>query len=220
MTQTTAPPRGVSALPAPPANRLRRPSWRDPRLIVGVLLVAVSVAAGSWVVTAAQAATPVWVARGTLTPGTELTAQQLEVADVRLTAAQLPAYLDGTAPVPSDRVVMRTIQPGELVPRSALGDRASLDVHPVPLTVPDPGASVVEGAVVDLWFVPESGEGAPEPSALAHGLTVAEVSRPTGAFSQGQTVVHVLVPQAELPQVLAATAVSGSVRVVPVLSGS
>src|SRR5690554_501348 len=90
----TAPPRSASSLPAPPANRLRRPSWRDPRLVVGLLLVAVSVAAGSWVVTSAQAATPVWVTRDTLTPGAAVTSQHLEVASVRLTAAQLSAYLD------------------------------------------------------------------------------------------------------------------------------
>lgn len=220
---TTAPARtpGIAApLPAPSANRLRRPSWRDPRLVVGLLLVAASVAAGSWVVSAAQASTPVWVARETLTPGTEITARVLEVAEVRLTSGQLAAYLDATEPVPSGHVVLRTVQPGELVPRSALGDGDTLALHPVPLTVPDPGASVTEGAVVDLWFVPEPGEGAAEPSTLANGLTVAEVVRPTGAFTQGQTVVHVLVPQDELPDVLAATAAAGSVRVVPVLGGS
>lgn len=220
MTQSPTAVRGAAPLPAPPANRLRRPTWRDPRLVVGLLLVAVSVAAGSWVVTAAQAATPVWVARDTLTPGTPVTAQQLEVADVRLTAGQLTAYLDATQPVPDDLVALRTVHPGELVPRSALGDRAALDVQPVPLTVSEPGASVTEGAVVDLWLVPDPADGAPEPSALVLGLTVAEISRPTGAFAQGQTVVHVLVPQDDLPRVLAATAVAGSVRVVPVLGGS
>src|SRR5690554_2394750 len=88
MATSTAPPRSAPALPAPPATRLRRPSWRDPRLVVGLLLVAVSVAAGSWVVTSAQAATPVWVARGTLTPGTQLSTEHLVAADVRLGSEQ------------------------------------------------------------------------------------------------------------------------------------
>lgn len=220
MTPTTAPPRSAPALPAPAANRLRRPSWRDPRLVVGLLLVATSVAAGSWVVSAAQASTPVWAARGTLTPGVEITAQQLEVAEVRLSGAQRAEYLDATQPVPADLVVLRTVEAGELVPLSAVGDRASLSVHPVPLTVADPGGSVTEGAVVDLWFVPEQDAAAPEPSPLARTLTVVEVAKPSGAFAQGQTVVHVLVPEEELAAVLAATAAAGSVRVVPVLGGN
>ena len=33
-------------LPAPVAPRLRRPSWRDPRLVVGLVLVALAVALG------------------------------------------------------------------------------------------------------------------------------------------------------------------------------
>lgn len=217
MSQTMAPQLAEPALPGPRALRLRRPSWRDPRLVVGLLLVAVSVAGGSWLVDAAQGATPVWVARDTLTPGTELGAHHLEVAEVRLGAAQLAGYLDANQPVPEGLVALRTVTAGELVPRAALGDRALLDVRPVAVTVPDPGSAVAEGGVVDLWFVPAPGEG--QPDVLVRGLTVAEVTAPGGAFSQGQTVIHVLVPEAELPSVLAATAGSGEVRVVPVLGG-
>lgn len=218
MSQVMAPQLAETALPGPRALRLRRPSWRDPRLVVGLLLVAVSVAAGSWLVDAAQGATPVWVARDTLTPGTELSASRLEVADVRLGATQLGGYLDANEPVPEGLVALRTVAAGELVPRAAVGQSALLDVRPVPVTVPDPGSAVAEGGIVDLWFVPVPGEG--EPDVLARGLTVDEVTAPGGAFSQGQTVVHVLVPEAGLPAVLAATTGPGEVRVVPVLGGS
>ena len=53
---------------SPPGLRLRRPGWRDPRLLVGVGMIAGSVALGAWAVTAAEASTPVYVARGALTP--------------------------------------------------------------------------------------------------------------------------------------------------------
>ena len=43
----------------PPLTRLaRRPSWRDPRLGVGVLLMAASVALGAWTVAGASPTTP------------------------------------------------------------------------------------------------------------------------------------------------------------------
>ena len=44
----------VQRLPAPAAARLRRPSWRDPRLLVGLLLVAVAVVVGTTAVAAAD----------------------------------------------------------------------------------------------------------------------------------------------------------------------
>src|SRR5690242_3396447 len=60
--------RGMDLLevPAPVAARLRRPGWRDPRLLSGVALVAGAVALGSWVVSSAQHTVPVYVARGAL----------------------------------------------------------------------------------------------------------------------------------------------------------
>ena len=45
---TTTVERPVRTAPAPPpAARLRRPTWRDPRLLVGVVVVALSVALGA-----------------------------------------------------------------------------------------------------------------------------------------------------------------------------
>ena len=40
----------MSDLPVPTAARLKRPGWRDARLVVGVVLVLASVVLGSWVV--------------------------------------------------------------------------------------------------------------------------------------------------------------------------
>src|SRR3954452_20167145 len=62
----------VLDLPAPVAARLRRPGWRDPRLLVGVVMVAASVALGSWAVQSAQTTVPVYVARDALVPGQRL----------------------------------------------------------------------------------------------------------------------------------------------------
>lgn len=214
----------VLDLPAPTAARLRRPGWRDPRLLVGVALIAASVALGSWAVTTAQRTVPVYVARDVLVPGAALSSAALVVADVRL-ADRVDGYLRADEPLPPDVVLLRTVGSGELVPAAAVGAAADLDVRAVPVTLSGPApAGLVAGSRVDLWFTPEAGaagggdeaEAAP-PRQLADALTVAELSSPDGAFATGGArTAHVLVPVDDLPQVLGALAAGGRVDVVPV----
>ena len=54
----------MTDLPTPTATRLRRPSWRDSRLLVGVLLVLVSTVLGSVVVARADDRVPVYAVKG------------------------------------------------------------------------------------------------------------------------------------------------------------
>jgi len=202
----------------PVAARLRRPSWRDPRLLAGLVMVAASVSLGSWAVSSAQASTAVYAARGALTPGEPVSGADLVVALVRLDAAQASHYLTVADGPPDGLVALRTVGAGELVPRSAVGAASALEVRPVPVTVADaPSAGVVEGALVDLWATSRdmNGDVVGQPALLAAGLEVAEVARPTGAFAVGgETTIHVLVPERQLPEVLGALATKGSVQVV------
>lgn len=202
---------------SPVAVRLRRPSWRDPRLLAGLVMVAGAVALGAWAVSAAAASTPVYVARGTLTPGETVSAGDLVVGQVRLDPAEAAHYLAVTADPPAGLVVLRTVAEGELVPRSAVGEAAALDVRPVPVVVADaPSAGVVEGARVDLWLTAgRDGDVSVTPRLLAAALEVAQVTRPAGAFAVGgQTTVHVLVPTRSLPEILGALSGDGAVQLV------
>lgn len=207
-----------AALPAPAALRLRRPRWRDPRLLVGVLLVAASVAAGSWLVTAGQQTFGVYAAREALTPGQSVSAADLEVVQVR-GERLAEVYLLASDELPSGALALRVIAGGELVPLSALGDAASLDVRSVAVPVgAELSAVVVPGSQVDLWFLPGSRADAPgEPRELARSLIVQEVAASgSGALGVGAGTVHVLVPADELGPVLAALGAEGTVRLVPV----
>lgn len=211
-------------LPAPTAARLRRPSWRDPRLLVGVVLVAGSVAAGAAVVGAARTTTPVFVAAHDLVPGDPVTAADLRLADVNLGGAA-GRYL-GAGDAPSDgSVATAVVHAGELVPRASLGSADEVDLRAVP--VPVSGAlsdRVRVGATVDLWYVPDAGSGAAAstgasagtPRRLAASAVVQEVSDGSGGLVVGGDVtVQVLVPQDVLPDVLAALQGDGDVTVVP-----
>ncbi|MCP2263167.1 hypothetical protein ACFQHV_21755 [Promicromonospora thailandica] len=223
MTYAPAAPALTSGvLPEQPAARLRRPRWRDPRLVTGLVIVALSVAAGSWAVSAASRTVPVFVADGALTPGEPVTAGSLRVADVRL-GAGTGRYLPADAPLPGGLVALRVVDDGELVPLSALG--AGADVRSVAVPVGS-GLSdrIRAGAVVDLWFVPAAPVAPeadrPEPRTLASDVVVEQVDAADGAIVvNGEATLHVLVPSDALPAVLAALTDTGTVAVVPVAGG-
>ena len=231
---------------SPPARRLRRPGWRDTRLLMGVGLVATSVAVGATAFSAAARTVPVYVAADALVPGAAVRSDLLVVRQARL-GESLDRYLRADEPLPPGLVVTRTVTAGELVPVSAVAEAADLELRPVAITPRgDLSGGVVEGATVDLWFVPTpqdrragtpsggvgagvdvggggdpgdaSGEGAPsDPVELAAGLTVAEVSEPARTLAVGSAVtVHVLVPVDDLAAVLGALAADGTVEIVPV----
>lgn len=205
------------ALPSPVASRLRRPGWRDPRLLLGVALVGVSVALGAWAVGTAGRTVPVLVARDVIVPGDAVTVEDLEVREVRLGTAT-DAYLR-PGEVAGPLLATRTVGAGELVPRAALVTEAQSGLRAVAVTPRGPvSRDVVPGALVELWLVPAAQEDAEEvmPRLLVDAATVAEVAEPTGAFTAGGSVsVHVLVPVESLPDVLGATASGGTIEVVP-----
>jgi hypothetical protein len=227
-TTLERPSRDSTATPSPArtATRLRRPTWRDPRLLVGLVVIAASVALGSWAVGAAGHTDAVYAADGVLTPGDRVTAEDLRVVEVRL-GSETGGYLLAADGVPEEAVVLRTVESGELVPASALGATADLALRAVAVPVTS-GLSdrIVAGAEVDLWHVPPApsatGEqGAPiqgvEPATLVEGVTVAEIDEADGTFVAGGPVtIHVLVAAEDLATVLAAVAGEGSIAVVPV----
>lgn len=140
---------------SPPAVRLHRPGWRDPRLLVGIVLVAGSVALGSGLVAAAADTVPVYVALEPLVAGDALEPGMLAVREVQL-ADSLTHYLRADQALPEQPVVVRSISPGELITLSAVASAGELNVRPVAISPSGQLPSgVVKGSSVDLWFVPE-----------------------------------------------------------------
>ncbi len=143
--------RVMTQLATPTATRLRRPSLRDSRFIIGVLLVLLSTVLGAVVLSRADATVPRYAAAGPLVPGQQVTSADLVRVDVRLGDLD-QAYLSAEAALPSDTWVLRELRAGELVPVSALGPQALIAVQPVSLLVdPSAAASLVQGSVVDVY---------------------------------------------------------------------
>lgn len=208
------------------AQRLRRPSWRDPRLGIGILLVAASVALGSWAVARADRTTDVLVAVEALTPGDRLAGAELRAHAIRADGLG-DTYLSAEADLPGDAVVTRVVGAGELVPAGAVGRAADVDVRPVVVPMAGtPPSGVVTGAVVDLWLTTPPAPGQPDdtespaPEVLTEGLVVADLLETDNLFAgAGGSAVQVLVPQGDLPAVLGALAGDGEIVVVPVPGG-
>ena len=215
----------MTATPSPPAPRLRAPSWRDPKLVLGLLLVLTSVVVGGRVVAAADRTVAVWAARSTLASGDAVEPAVLTAVRVRLDDA-VARYLPADEPVPSGLVALRTLGPGELVPAGAVGDAAALERTPLGLPHEGPlPTGLVKGARVDVWITPPAEAGAAAATAtagtaggagvtavrgpvrLAQRVEVAEVSAPDGAFSAGAgTTVQVFLSEDEVAAALAARA--------------
>lgn len=66
------------------AARLKKPSWKDPRLLIGILLVLVSIAGVIALVGSADRTTQVYTAREDIAVGQVVAAADLSIVNVRL----------------------------------------------------------------------------------------------------------------------------------------
>lgn len=150
--------RAVGAVPVRPARRHQRPGWRDPRILVGLVIVAGSVLLGVKVLAAADDTVAVWSLGRDLPAGTRVAVGDVTQVRVRFTDAHAAdRYLSADDPLPRDRVLDRPVDAGELLPRAALvGEQAALVEVPVPVGVDDVPVTVRKGSVVDVWVTPQT----------------------------------------------------------------
>ncbi len=186
-----------------PVMRLRRPQWKDPRLIVGIVLVVASVVMGALLVSRLSETTPVVVARSPIVPGDVIDAADLTTADLRL-GDQTDLYVDTLDAVPEGAVATRTIQAGELVPVSAIGQAGDVPLRPVVIPVDTTVAeSVTPGATVELWHTaPAAEDGGTGEAALLVSEAVVRRIDEGNSLGMRSMAVEVLVPVGSLADVL------------------
>ena len=161
MTTTHAPVRPAADTEVPQATRSRRPGWRNPRLLIGLALVAGSVLVGARLMAAADDTVTVWAVTADQPAGARLTGDDVEARRVRFADDRTAAgYLPASQALP-DGSLDRAVSAGELLPRSALTRGSEQDVVEVPvsLAADDLPATVRRGSVVDIWVAPEVGAG-------------------------------------------------------------
>jgi hypothetical protein len=151
---------GITDVPA--ARRSSPPGWRDPRLWIGLAIVAASVVAGAVVMGTSDESVPVWAAADTLGPGHVLSADDLAVRRVRFDDAEaMSLYFRADQQLPSDLRLSHEVAAGELLPRAAVSPSDGRDLRQVPVSVaPDQVPRAVGvGDLVDVYLRPAAHTG-------------------------------------------------------------
>ncbi len=150
-------PRSGFAAPSTPTLRNRRARWRDGRLLLGVLLVAITALAGAKLLSAADDTTAIWAAGRDLPAGTTLTSADLTTVRVRFTSGDAAGqYVAADADL-KGLVVTRPISKGEFVPREAATSQEETERTELPLSIATGRlpADTAVGDQVDVWVVPK-----------------------------------------------------------------
>ncbi|WP_082462244.1 SAF domain-containing protein [Agromyces sp. Leaf222] len=198
-------------------RRSERGSIRiDPRLVIGIVLIAGSTAGVYALVSGLDDATEVYTATETLTPGDRIRPADLVVERVRFGSAEA-RYLEPDAVPEEGLIVTSTIRAGELVPLGAVDDvdRAGLATVVVTSRAALP-EGVDRGSVVDVWSTRQLERGAVEPpSVLVPEAEVAAVTGSSGMVDSGGVSVELLVPRERVAALLEALAADDTIDLVP-----
>ncbi|MEI5672695.1 MULTISPECIES: hypothetical protein [unclassified Nocardioides] len=168
----------------PPAVRSTTSGWRDPRLWVGVAIVAVSVVAGGRLLAAADDTVQVWAVSAEMGPGDRVGEPDLVAHRVRFGDDEdLAGYFTVDDELPADLELTRAVGAGELLPRGAVGTVGESGSLELPISV-DPAlvpASVRSGSVVSVYL------SVPRPAGAVEAAEAG--SAPAGLLLEEATVV-------------------------------
>jgi hypothetical protein len=198
----------------PAAMRGRRAAWRDPRLWIGIVVVAASVVVGARVLAVADDTVQVWAAADDLGAGQRVAAEDLVAQRVRFADSDaLAGYFNVDDELPADLELTRSVTAGELLPRAAVGAPERTGLVEVPIAV-DPELvppSVGPGDLVDVYVVapitaePGATEApeAPTGPALTAASVVAAPELSSSFGTSGKRQLVLAVPEADAPRFFA-----------------
>ncbi len=212
----------MAELPEPTAQRLQRPSWRNTRLLVGVVLILLGTVLGAKVVASADDTVPMYAASAAIRPGDHLTSDNLRRVDVQL-GAESARYLSARTVVADDSYALRDIPEGELVPVGAVGGRSAVSVQAVTVEVDANSArGLPANATVDVWVSPRDLQSTQEryldATLSLQRVSVTPVTQDSGRFgaSSSTMAVQLRVPRDKVAEVIGAVDKQARFTLVPV----
>lgn len=199
--------------------RVQRPRspWRDPRMIIGLLLVTASIL-GVWgLVSTARSGQMVYQATRDIAPGEPLSNENIALVDARPGS---DVYLTGEEEM-SDLFTTHALHAGELIARSAATTKLDQSMRTFVITVdeslPD---GVTPGDMVELWFIPDSAIGqttTPEARKVGEPVYVVRVvGEKSGIGVTGGTRLELRSTADQMGTILSSTHANGHLVAVPV----
>lgn len=191
--------------------------WKDPRLVIGVIILLVSIIACTQLIASAGAGIPVYRATRPIAQGEALGAHNTVVIDAR---PESTAYLPG-GELPAEAQAAINIGAGELIARSAVTTDAQKDRRNIVIAVSDGlPDTVTPGTTLELWFVPSSQIGAkesPKPSLVTGEATLVKVLGESGILAgQGSLRIEVRLNSSDISGILESAHGNGTLSAVPV----
>lgn len=179
------------------AQRLHVRPWRDPRLLIGVLLVLGATILGARLAAASDDTTEYWAVSGAVTPGDAVTKDELVATKVHLSSGAAGNYLrtDEEFDAPLEELVWaHEIAKGSLLDRTALEPQSRGGRSQLPLSVTQGAApaDLERGDLVDVWVGPGPGDEASGKSVrVLESVRVAQSGEDAAALggSLAQTVL-------------------------------
>lgn len=205
------------------ASRIRTPGWRDPRLIVGIILVVLSVTGVVALIQSMDARQGYWAASVDIVPGVKTSAEDFHIVQASMSESA-DRYWIADDQLPPNFVVSSTIRQGEMLPvqdvaesdpdgRQQVGVRVSQDMP----------AAVSIGSRADAWvaLVSADGRGFEEPTKLIGNAEVVGMEENSSAFATADTTtVYLMLSEDALPSVLDAQANGAQISLVPTSLGN
>ncbi|GAA3926887.1 hypothetical protein [Microbacterium soli] len=202
------------------SSRTRRPFFGDPRFLIGIALVVVSIA-GVWLlISSSRQTSPILQTVRTILPGETVTSTDVQVVEAGLGGLER-TYL-APQDLESGSIATRTLPKGELVPRSGVGDERTSHTTTVVVSSTSIPDDVRTGAAVELWHAPmlEDGRTPDAPRVLVGDAVVARVTEDEAMLTQSGTEVELVIDRADVPEVLTAIAGGSLISVIPAGAGS
>lgn len=191
------------------ARRITRPSWKDPRLFLGILIVLASTVGIIALTSTLDKTVPMYIAKTDISLGEQLASEKLDVVNIKLDSLS-SRYLAANPELLEGHRANSLIRAGELIPVSSLGLEGGTNRRPVSVNLPDElPAAITAGAHVDVWVAAKD-RAANVYAAPILLLPAAEVTyriaRATGFGGTSGTTVELLVQDEKLADLLEAMA--------------
>jgi hypothetical protein len=204
------------------AQRLRIKPWRDPRLLIGVLLVLGATILGARLAAAGDDTVEYWALASSVKPGDQVTRDALVPTRVHLSSRAAANYLrtNETLDQPlKDLQWANAGSRGALVERAALVPKATKQRSQLPLNVAT-GAAPVDlsrGDLVDVWVGPGPGDDADKAVRVLQSVRVVQTGDKSAALGGSLTeTILVDVDNAQLEGSVVGTVASGHVTLIRV----